>query len=279
MLGERRSRWLAADGVRGRAGVGGTGARGDYTIPGSPLTVYANDSGRQQVAFTGSATGEFYPGTLGPASAGVTSRSPESNARARRLRPPGLGLAQDPHDPARASPVTEPPAARTSSGSTSRPGRPPLRRPGGPHLRQRDQDVGVRFALEAFDNAGPGRALRGRGPLRRGQRSGVGVLDPGPPLQVGGVNAPPAAPHAWSGPRVDPLPGVVLRQRLLRDREQHDLSAPNLSDAVNPDLGDNDSECSGTSPTCSGALLAGCTQPTGASTTSLSRPQLRPRRR
>ena len=43
----------------------------DYTIPGNPLTVYANDAGQLQVAFTGSPAGEFYPGSLAPASAGV----------------------------------------------------------------------------------------------------------------------------------------------------------------------------------------------------------------
>jgi hypothetical protein len=40
-------------------------------IPGSPLTIFAGDNGRLQVQFNGSPTGEFSPGTLAPANAGV----------------------------------------------------------------------------------------------------------------------------------------------------------------------------------------------------------------
>ena len=41
-----------------------------------------------------------------------------------------------------------------------------------------------------------------------GDDSGVGFLDPGPPLQVGGINQPPEARHAWSrARRHGPLPG------------------------------------------------------------------------
>ena len=36
------------------------------TIPGSPLTIYANDNGQLQVTFNGSSTGEFFP-PLAPA--------------------------------------------------------------------------------------------------------------------------------------------------------------------------------------------------------------------
>jgi hypothetical protein len=40
-------------------------------IPGSPLTIYAVDNGRLQVAFSGGAVGEFSPPSLAPANAGV----------------------------------------------------------------------------------------------------------------------------------------------------------------------------------------------------------------
>src|SRR5204863_5085861 len=70
--GERRGRWLVGAAACAAALAWAAPARAvDYSIPGSPLTVYANDAGQLQVAFTGSATGEFFPGTLGPASAGV----------------------------------------------------------------------------------------------------------------------------------------------------------------------------------------------------------------
>jgi hypothetical protein len=42
-------------------------------IDGSPLNVYANDLGRLQVAFDGSTTGEFYPGTLTPGDGGFSA--------------------------------------------------------------------------------------------------------------------------------------------------------------------------------------------------------------
>jgi hypothetical protein len=40
-------------------------------IPGTPLTVFAGDNGRLQVQFNGSPAGEFSPGTLAPANAGI----------------------------------------------------------------------------------------------------------------------------------------------------------------------------------------------------------------
>ena len=43
------------------------------TIPGSPLTVYANDLGQLQVAFNGVASGEFYTGALAPNKGGLTA--------------------------------------------------------------------------------------------------------------------------------------------------------------------------------------------------------------
>jgi hypothetical protein len=43
------------------------------TIPGSPLTIYANDAGRLQAAFNGAASAEFYNGTLAPAEAGLSA--------------------------------------------------------------------------------------------------------------------------------------------------------------------------------------------------------------
>ena len=65
---------MADDGLRlrRRSGWWVAPARAtDFTIAGSPLTVYANDAGQLQVAFNGSTTGEFFPSGLAPANAGV----------------------------------------------------------------------------------------------------------------------------------------------------------------------------------------------------------------
>jgi hypothetical protein len=45
----------------------------DGVIDGTPLNVYANDVGRLQAAFDGSASGEFYTGALAPADGGLTA--------------------------------------------------------------------------------------------------------------------------------------------------------------------------------------------------------------
>jgi hypothetical protein len=45
----------------------------DVTIDGSPLNITGNDRGAMQVAFDGSATGEFYPAPADPAYAGFTA--------------------------------------------------------------------------------------------------------------------------------------------------------------------------------------------------------------
>jgi hypothetical protein len=77
-------RWLAvlALGVLAGCAVFATPAHAATTgtIPGTPLTVYANDAGQLQVAFNGAQSGEFYNGALAPADGGFTAavQSPAS---------------------------------------------------------------------------------------------------------------------------------------------------------------------------------------------------------
>ena len=145
----------------------------DYTIPGTPLNIYANDDGQLQVAFAGSATGEFYPGALAPASAGV-------NVASAHVDPPALTVygfrghaARLPgHEPAQSGPHRrrerrQPVHAHDQPRQTA--GVPP--RPRGAHLRQRDHGRRRQFTLEAVSTTHrDGPPLRGRGPLRRGRR-------------------------------------------------------------------------------------------------------------
>ena len=248
VLGERRGRWMVAA-VACAAAMAWAAAPAravDYTIPGSPLTVYANDAGQLQVAFTGSANGEFFPGTLGPASAGVNVAS-ETNPSA----PPPQQLTvygfrgSDPlvQDANRPSP------GLAGDGSAANPYTLTLNLDAGLlHVQEvltyvnGTTDVGVRFALDAFDNAATGRLFEAADLYVAGNDQGVGFLDPGPPLQVGGINQ-----AAGSSARlVQGTPAWSHFQESFYDSVYSVIAgststaAPDFSDTVNPALGDND---------------------------------------
>jgi hypothetical protein len=243
--GERGGRWLA--GAVACAAVlalwGAAPARAvDYTIPGSPLTVYANDAGQLQVAFTGSATGEFFPGSLSPASAGVNvaeSTSPP-NLTVYGFRG-SLPLVQDSNRPS---------PGLTGNGSAGSPYTLTINLSDDGFLHVQEvltyvngtTDVGVRFTLQAFDNAVTGRLYAAADLYVAGNDQGVGSLDPGPPRQVGGVNE-----AAGSSARlVEGTPAWDHFQESFYDSvysvitDSTSTTAPNLNDAINPTLGDND---------------------------------------
>jgi hypothetical protein len=243
---ERRSRWLAVVvvGVAMLAWGAGPARAVDYTIPGSPLTIYANDSGQHQVAFTGSASGEFFPGSLAPASAGVNV----AIAQVQQL--PALtvygfqGSAALVQDQIRASP------GLAGTGAIGDPYTLTINMQAAGDLHVQEvltyvngtTDVGVRFTLEAFDNSVGGRLYEAADLYVAGDDAGVGFLDPGPPLQVGGVNA-----AAGSSARlVQGAPAWTHYQESFYDSvysvigASTNTSAPNLADTVNPALGDND---------------------------------------
>jgi hypothetical protein len=69
----RRGRWIAvaAGWACALAWSAAPAHAADGFINGTPLKIYANDNGQLQVAFAGSATGEFSPPALAPASAGL----------------------------------------------------------------------------------------------------------------------------------------------------------------------------------------------------------------
>src|SRR3954452_3756758 len=161
--GERRRRWMAAA-VACAAAMAWAAAPAravDYTIPGSPLTVYANDAGQLQVAFAGSANGEFFPGTLAPASAGVnvalnqSLQTPPLNVFGFRGNAP---LVAD-------SSSGLPTPGVTGNGSASSPFTLNVNLTDGANLHLQEvltyvngtTDVGVHFTLQAFDNAVTGR--------------------------------------------------------------------------------------------------------------------------
>jgi hypothetical protein len=233
--GERRGRWIvpAVACAAAMAWAAAPARAVDYTIPGSPLTVYANDAGQLQVAFTGSTNGEFFPGTLGPASAGVNVAS-ETNVASlpQPLTVYGFrGSAPLVQDANRPSPGV------TGAGSAASPYTLTINLAAGLlHVQEvltyvnGATDVGVRFTLEAADL------------YVAGDDQGVGFLASGPPLQVGGINQ-----AAGSSARlVQGTPAWDHYQESFYDSvysviaASTNTAAPNLSDTVNPALGDND---------------------------------------
>ena len=133
----------------------------DFSIPGSPLTIYANDAGQIQVAFTGSANGEFFPGDLAPASAGVNI--------ALSTSPPSLTVygfrGSAPLVPDGTPPSSFPAAGLTGNGSAGSPYTLRINLTDGAFLHVQEAltyvngstDVGASFLLQAFDNAVTGR--------------------------------------------------------------------------------------------------------------------------
>jgi hypothetical protein len=214
----------------------------DFVIDGSPLNIYANDSGQLQVAFDGSASGEFFPGTLAPASAGVSV--------ALSTSPPPLTVYGflNPLHPLVADPNRPP--SQTGDGSAGNPFKLTINLTDGAflHLEQTltyingTTDVGVRFALQAFDNAVTGRLYEAADLYVSGDDRGVGFVEPGPPLQVGGVNqaAGSSARLIQGTPAWDHYQESFYDNVFSVIRGTTDVSAPNLSDTVNPALGDND---------------------------------------
>jgi hypothetical protein len=213
----------------------------DFTIPGNPLTIYANDAGQLQVAFAGSATGEFFPGTLAPANAGVNV--------ALSTSPPPLTvygfLGSNPlaQDSLRPSP------GLTGNGSAGAPYTLTINLSDGGFLHVQEvltyvngtTDLGVQFTLQAFDNAVTGRLFEVADLYVAGDDRGVGFLDPGPPLQVGGVN--PAA--GSSGRLVQGSPAWDRYQESYYGdvfsvvQGSTDTSAASFSNTVDPTLLDD----------------------------------------
>jgi len=245
--GERRGRWLAvaAASVAATAWAAAPARAVDYTIFGTPLTVFANDAGQFQVAFNGSATGEFFPGSLSPASAGVNVALNQSG------QTPPLTVfgfrGSAPLVPDSASGLPTP--GVTGNGSASSPFTLNINLTDGANLHLQEvltyvngtTDVGVRFTLRAFDNPVTGRLFEAADLYVSGDDQGVGSLDPGPPVQVGGVNA-----AAGSSARLIQATPWDHYQESFYDSVYSVIAgststtAPNLSDTVNPALGDND---------------------------------------
>jgi hypothetical protein len=213
-----------------------------YTIPGSPLTVYADDAGQFQVAFTGATAGEFFSGGLAPASAGVQV--------AATTTPPALTVYGFRADGQHQLQPETPAPSLTGDGSPGNPFKLTINLGVGSvfHLQEvltyvnGTTDVGASFTVRAADNPVTGRLFEAADLYVAGDDRGVGFFNPGPPRQVGGVNQ-----AAGSSARlIDGTPGWDHYQESFYAsvysviEGSTDVSAPSLSDAVNGSLGDND---------------------------------------
>jgi hypothetical protein len=198
VLGERRGRWVVAA-VACAAAMAWAAAparAATSTIDGTPLNIFVDDAGRLQVAFDGSGTGEFAPSALAPANAGVNVATGPANSPtipfvvygfAGSTPFTGGGTPTLTGDGSAANPwvltavflgtsqngpdvlVTE--TVSYINGST-------------------DVTVGYRLDSVQTNDGVPFRArvYEAANLTVAGNDAGLGVFDPGPPRQVGGVN-------------------------------------------------------------------------------------------
>ena len=219
------------------------------TIPGSPLTITADDTGIIQVAFTGSASGEFAAQPNAPAYAGLTAALRTAGTANVFSYTTGGGF--------RFTPTAAQPPTVTGDGSpgnpfilTSRfdavPGPPGQTLPQA-HVDEQivyvngTTDVAVTYAFSTTVSAA---ALQGRifvsGDLAvAGNSSGFGFFNASPVRQVGGVN--PLGNGAagllevtpWSAYQEDVLSAI---QNIVNSTS---ATPPSFANTVNPNLVDN----------------------------------------
>jgi hypothetical protein len=245
----RRGRWLAATTVclASLAWTAAPARAATGVIDGTPLNIYVDDGGRLQVAFDGSATGEFFPSALAPANAGVNiATGPTNNPTVPFVV---YGFAGSTPFTGGGAPTL------TGDGSAGNPWVLSAAFLGtsqnAPDVLVTEQvsyvngstDVGVQYTLASFQtNDGvPFRArlYEAANLLVAGSDAGVGVFDPGPPRQVGVVNQ-------------DPGGTARLIEGTLWDRYQEspsdqvfavvastDQTAVGFSNTVNPALTEN----------------------------------------
>jgi hypothetical protein len=246
--GWRRSRWLVAAVACASllALSAGPARAADGVIDGSPLNIYADDNGRLQVVFDGSTTGEFYPPAAAPANAGLN------------LAQTGSGTSNDYTVFGFQGLVFMPaiPPAVTGDGSPGNPWVLTTRfRTGGAGMNgsvrvderisyvNGTTDVNVHY--DVFNDADTGtfgiqaRVYEAADLYVSGNDTGVGFFDPGPPRQVGGINAAQGS----SGRLVEQTPWSHYQEGQYGDVfaaiSGSSLSTQGFNDTVDPTLLDD----------------------------------------
>jgi hypothetical protein len=250
--GERRGRWLAAAVACGAAlAWSAAPARAvDGVIPGSPLTVYANDNGQLQVAFNGSTTGEFFLPSLAPANAGLNVSVTDAAEPTIFTVHGFLGTPFTPTNPAT-------PVAISGNGSLANPwvltaSYLTVQNGAGMNGTVR-VDEKLTYVNGATDVTAQYTVLNNgdaNDPLKirvsqaadlyvNGNDAGVGFFDPGPPRQVGGINEAQGS----SGRLVEVTPWAHYQEGPYGDvfaaAGNTDPTAQGFNDTVDPTLLDN----------------------------------------
>jgi hypothetical protein len=251
MHGWRRSRWLAVAVVClwGVAVSAAPARAADVVIDGTPLNIYANDQGQLQVAFDGSATGEFFPATLAPGNGGLNVAVAGNGTDASAFTVFGfLG-----------TPFTQPAALTvTGDGSAGNPWVLNTNYRAETPSANRDvaiaeqityvngtTDVKVAYAVVNVADTTTAtlnvRLYEAADLYVAGNDAGVGFLDPGPPRQVGGINQAAGssgrlveqAPPSWSHYQEGPF-GTVFS--VVGNTDQ---TAQGFNDTIDPTLVDD----------------------------------------
>ena len=229
--------------------------------PASPLTIYANDTGQLQVAFNGSATGEFFPPVAGAGQRRVQRRGQPGATTppaAHGLRLPGhavhaghVGARRSSRRRQRRQPVD--PRHELPRRTGGEPAHPRRR---AHHLRQRHhgrQRLATRWSNPS-DNAGH----RARALTRR-PTSTSPATTPASASSIPGRRARSAASTRRPEARARlveqtpwyALPGGPLQRRLLRRSRNSDRSAHGLQRHDRPHARrQRRRACNGTSPAC-----------------------------
>jgi hypothetical protein len=247
--GKRRGRWLVAAAACAAAlAVSAASARAaTSTIDGTPLNIFVDDGGRLQVAFDGSATGEFLPSALAPANAGVNVATGPTNSPTVPFVVYGF---------AGSTPFTGGGAPTlTGDGSVANPWVLTAVFLGtsqnGPDVLVTETvsyingstDVTVGYRLDSFQtNDGVpfrARVYEAANLTVAGNDAGLGVFDPGPPRQVGGVNPDPGGTvrliEGTSWDRFQESPS----DQIFAVVANTDQTATGFNNTVNPALAEN----------------------------------------
>jgi hypothetical protein len=190
--GERGGRWLvvaAACAVALAWSAATASAATVGTIPGSPLTINADDNGQLQVTFKGSSTGEFFPPSSQSANAGLNVAVAQAEAvygfegsAFTSLAVPTLAGDGSAGNPWVLSTnyATDTPGTNFATVVNEK-----------VTYVNGTTDVGLQYSLSyQGDNPGPVgvRAYEAADLYVSGSDVGAGFFAPGPPRQVGGIN-------------------------------------------------------------------------------------------
>jgi hypothetical protein len=216
-------------------------------IPGTPLTIFAGDNGRLQVQFNGSPAGEFSPGTLAPANAGVNLAVTGTGASPGPFTVFGFlgstfAVASAPALTGDGSPGNPWVLATTYQADTPNQNRRTFVAEQISYVNG-STDVKATYTVLNFAD-GPvvlNARLYAAGNLDvAGDETGAGFLDPGPPRSFGGINQAAGASArlieqtpAWNRYQEGAASGVFAAIA------NTDPSATGFSDSIDPTVVDN----------------------------------------